>query len=87
MKVLACTGLEDKLQEDVASCIHEFREAGIKFWMLTGDNGHTAEEIGKISGIFDGSAGKKSQIIKLEAIESQKATQEIAEAKKGMKMS
>ena len=42
--------------------------------MLTGDNGHTAEEIGKISGIFDGSAGKKSQIIKLEAIESQKAT-------------
>ena len=55
--------------------------------MLTGDNGHTAEEIGKISGIFDGIAGKKSEIIKLEAIESQKATQEIAEAIKIIKMS
>ena len=55
--------------------------------MLTGDNGHTAEEIGKISGIFDSSAGKKSQIIKLEATESQKATQEIAEATKSIKIS
>ena len=42
LTVLACTGVEDELQDDVAECIQDFRDAGIKFWMLTGDLGHTA---------------------------------------------
>ena len=38
--------MEDLLQEDVASCIEQFRIAGIKVWMLTGDKKETAMEIG-----------------------------------------
>ena len=40
------------LQEDVAECIKDFRDAGIKFWMLTGDLGHTALEIGFNCGVL-----------------------------------
>jgi phospholipid-transporting ATPase len=50
--VIACTGVEDELQEDVASCITDFRNAGIKFWVLTGDLGHTAKEIGYNCGVL-----------------------------------
>ena len=37
LTVLGCTGALDQLQEDVQECIKDFRDAGIKFWMLTGD--------------------------------------------------
>ena len=47
------TGVEDLLQEDVARCIEEFRLAGIKVWMLTGDKGETALEIGLLCGMYD----------------------------------
>ena len=50
--VLACTGVEDDLQEEVAECIQDFRDSGIKFWMLTGDLGHTAKEIGYNCGVM-----------------------------------
>ena len=36
----------------MADCIQDFRKAGIKFWMLTGDMGQTAEEIGFNCGIM-----------------------------------
>ena len=47
------TGVEDLLQEDVVRCISEFRMAGIKVWMLTGDKGETALEIGLLCGMYD----------------------------------
>lgn len=34
-------------------CIVDFREAGMKVWMLTGDNGLTAREISLSSGVID----------------------------------
>ena len=52
LTVMACTGVEDELQEDVEECINDFRNAGIKFWMLTGDLGHTAQEIGYNCGVL-----------------------------------
>ena len=52
LTVIACTGVEDELQEEVAECIQDFRDAGIKFWMLTGDLGHTAREIGYNCGVM-----------------------------------
>jgi phospholipid-translocating ATPase len=53
LNLLGITGVEDELQEDVAKCIKDFREAGIKFWMLTGDKGETALEIGYSCGLFE----------------------------------
>ncbi len=39
--------MEDKLQDDVPECISQFKEAGIKVWVLTGDKLETAINIGK----------------------------------------
>lgn len=37
------TSVEDLLQRDVAQCLTDFKKAGIKTWMLTGDKGETAK--------------------------------------------
>ena len=46
LHLLGVTGVEDKLQVDVKHCISDFRHSGIKVWMLTGDAGITAKQIG-----------------------------------------
>ena len=46
LTVLGATGVEDILQDNVKKCITDYREAGMKVWMLTGDKGRTAHEIG-----------------------------------------
>jgi len=38
--------VEDRLQTDVPSTIHDLQRGGIKVWMLTGDKFETAENIG-----------------------------------------
>ena len=43
MNLLAVTGVEDLLQEDIKSSILTLRNAGIKVWMLTGDKLETAK--------------------------------------------
>ena len=42
MDFLAVTGVEDKLQDEVALTIESLRSAGIQVWMLTGDKVETA---------------------------------------------
>jgi len=49
--LLGATGIEDLLQDDVKKCIEDFKLAGIKVWMLTGDKGLTAKQIGISCGI------------------------------------
>ena len=41
--IIGSTGVEDKLHDNVEKCIQDFRAAGIKVWMLTGDKGLTAK--------------------------------------------
>ena len=52
-ELLGITAVEDLLQDNVATCIQDFMKANIKVWMLTGDKGATAQQIGKTCGIFD----------------------------------
>ena len=52
LTLLAATGVEDLLQERVKECIEDFRDAGISVWMLTGDKGLTALEIGVSCGLI-----------------------------------
>ena len=52
-QLLGATGLEDLLQDDVKSCIQDFKHAHIKVWMLTGDKGETAQNIGISTGIIN----------------------------------
>lgn len=42
LELLALTGVEDKLQEDVKPTLELLRNAGLKIWMLTGDKIETA---------------------------------------------
>ena len=51
--LLGATALEDQLQDNVRNDIKQFIEAGINFWMLTGDKMDTAESIGHSIKLFD----------------------------------
>jgi len=53
MELLAITGVEDKLQTDVALVIESLRSAGIQVWMLTGDKVETATCIAISAGFKD----------------------------------
>lgn len=44
--------MEDLLQEQVHECIDDFKDAGIKVWMLTGDKGETAHSIAFSCGLY-----------------------------------
>lgn len=44
--LIGCSAIEDKLQDDVGEVIHDIKEAGVKFWVLTGDKPETAINIG-----------------------------------------
>ena len=48
---LGVTGVEDKLQDDVAKTIESLRSAGIQVWMLTGDKVETATCISISTGL------------------------------------
>jgi magnesium-transporting ATPase (P-type) len=64
IELLGITGLEDLLQDNVAECIKQFRDAKIKVWMLTGDKGETAENIGETCGLID---KKRQMILKIDS--------------------
>ena len=50
--LLGVSAVEDKLQDNVKKDIEDFIEAGINFWMITGDKMSTAESIGYSCGII-----------------------------------
>jgi phospholipid-translocating ATPase len=66
MELLAITGVEDKLQDDVAITIESLRSAGIQVWMLTGDKVETATCIAISAGFKD----KRQQIFFMRDIEN-----------------
>ena len=51
MDFLCVTGVEDLLQDDVATTIDNLRNAGMKVWMLTGDKVETATCISISAGL------------------------------------
>ena len=53
LRLVAVTGVEDLLQENVKECITDFRDAGMKVWMLTGDKVETATCIAISAGFKD----------------------------------
>lgn len=57
LRLLGCTAIEDQLQEGVPETIADLREAGIRFWMLTGDKYTTALQIARAARLTGGSGG------------------------------
>lgn len=51
MDLIGITGVEDKLQDEVANTIEALRMGGIKIWMLTGDKVETAKCIAISAGL------------------------------------
>lgn len=66
MELLAITGVEDKLQDEVALTIESLRSAGIQVWMLTGDKVETATCIA----ISAGFKQRRQQIFYMRDIEN-----------------
>lgn len=52
LELLAVTGVEDKLQDDVRATLEKLRHAGIRIWMLTGDKVETATNIAVSTRLF-----------------------------------
>lgn len=42
LQLLAVTGVEDRLQDEVRESLEMLRSAGVRVWMLTGDKVETA---------------------------------------------
>lgn len=57
MDLLALTGVEDKLQDNVRETLEKLRHAGIRIWMLTGDKVETATCIAVSSRLAERSQG------------------------------
>lgn len=53
MRLVGSTAIEDKLQDEVAETIRDFKSIGIKVWVLTGDKVETAINIGYSAGLLD----------------------------------
>jgi len=51
MDLLGITGVEDKLQDNVANTLENMKNAGIKVWMLTGDKLETAITVATSAGL------------------------------------
>ena len=51
--MFAVTAVEDKLQDEVPRCIKDFKDAGIKVWMVTGDKDTTAKMIAIQCGLLN----------------------------------
>ena len=51
MELIGITGVEDKLQDEVAITIEALRMGGVKIWMLTGDKVETAKCIAISAGL------------------------------------
>lgn len=52
LQILGTTGIEDALRDGVPQTITNLMEAGIRVWMLTGDQSETAKMIGYSSKLF-----------------------------------
>jgi magnesium-transporting ATPase (P-type) len=52
-ELVGATAIEDQLQEEVGETISAVKEAGVKFWMLTGDKLETAINIGYSCQVLD----------------------------------
>ena len=53
LELVGSTAIEDKLQEEAADVISFIKEAGVKFWVLTGDKVETAINIGYSCEVLD----------------------------------
>ena len=79
--LLGATALEDQMQDNVKNDIQQFIEAGINFWMLTGDKMDTAESIGHSIKLFD----SDTEVFKIKGSNEAQVIYKMEEIKKNIK--
>ena len=79
--LLGATALEDQLQDNVKEDIQQFIDAGINFWMLTGDKMDTAESIGHSIKLFD----SDTEVYKIKGTNEVEIIEEMGTIKKKIK--
>ena len=79
--LLGATALEDQLQDNVKNDIQKFIDAGINFWMLTGDKMDTAESIGNSIKLFD----SDTEVYKINGLNQKEIIERMKEIKKKIK--
>ena len=79
--LLGATALEDQLQDNVKNDIQKFIDAGINFWMLTGDKMDTAESIGNSIKLFD----SDTEVYKINGLNQEEIIERMKEIKKKIK--
>ena len=79
--LLGVSALEDQLQDNVKKDIQQFIEAGINFWMLTGDKMDTAESIGHSVKLFD----SDTEVYKIKETKIEKLIERLKEIKANIK--
>ena len=67
LTLLGCTAIEDRLQDKVPETIKNLQEAGIHFWMLTGDKVETAINIGYSSNLLHNSVDVQTELFVIES--------------------
>jgi phospholipid-translocating ATPase len=65
--LLGATAVEDRLQDRAIDTIRSIKEAGIKFWMMTGDSLQTAVNVGFSCKLLD----QGTQIFRIEQASKQ----------------
>jgi len=53
LTLLGCTGIEDRLQDEVPGTLKDLERANVKVWVLTGDKLETAINIGLTCGLLE----------------------------------
>lgn len=66
LRYLGVTGVEDKLQQDIPIAIDQLIRAGMKVWMLTGDNVETAINIAIACSLLEADMQALDRLIKFD---------------------
>lgn len=85
MELCGATAIEDRLQENVADTIDFLLEAGIQFWVLTGDKRQTAKNVAQLARIIK-TVGAKEEITFVEDIELDSYSDPTVERQKAIEL-
>jgi magnesium-transporting ATPase (P-type) len=66
LNLLGATAIEDKLQDGVPHALKQLLEAGIKVWVLTGDNVATAINIGISCNLLEADMENEGRLFKFD---------------------
>lgn len=73
LRIVGATAIEDKLQDEVETTIAALKDAGILFWVLTGDKKETAINIGLSTRVLE----QTDKILTLDVSSNEELTKEI----------